>query len=102
MLAPSPATRRSCGNMSQRLASFHARLYGPGSEHVHSQQVALGGLMGIAHVDIDAGDPDLADEALWLAILTYGGLLELAEKSVRHGLVRARPPTRPRPPSDET
>jgi hypothetical protein len=69
------------------LTAYHARIYGPSSEHVHfSQQVAIGELHGVTEFALDAGDPALADEALQLAILTYGMLLEVSEKSVRHGL----------------
>jgi hypothetical protein len=37
-------------------------------------------------VMLERGDPELADEALRLAIITYGQLLELSEKTVKHGL----------------
>jgi hypothetical protein len=69
------------------LTPFYARLYRPGSEHVHfSLQVALDELRGVEVVTLEHGDHELADEALRLAILTYGVLLQLSEKTVRHGV----------------
>ena len=37
-------------------------------------------------VFVERGDPALADEALRLAIMTYGTLLEHSERTVGHGL----------------
>lgn len=69
------------------LASFHARIYPTGSEHIHfSQGVALRELIDTETVDLDAGDADLAADALLLAVITYGLLLELSERALRHGL----------------
>lgn len=69
------------------LAPLYARLYRPGSEHVHfSLQVAVDELRGVESVTLEHGDRELADEALRLAILTYGVLLQLSEKTVGHGL----------------
>jgi hypothetical protein len=31
-------------------------------------------------------DPDLAREALWLALLTYGLFIEMSDRTVHHGL----------------
>jgi hypothetical protein len=71
------------------LAPFHARIYGPSSDHVHfSQQAAIAGLYGAEEFDLDSRDPALADEALLLALITYGRLLELSEKTVGHGLTQ--------------
>lgn len=70
-----------------KMSPFYARLYRPGSEHVHfSLNVAIDEMRDVDVVLLEAGDPDLADEALQLAILTYGQLLELSEKTVKHGL----------------
>jgi hypothetical protein len=69
------------------LAPFYARVYRSGSEHVHfATHVAVDDLRGVDEVALDAGDPELADEALGLAILTYGALLMRSEKTVEHGL----------------
>jgi hypothetical protein len=71
------------------LEAFHARLYRPSSEHVHfSQRVALDAVAGIEQASLDDGDAELAEEALSLAIVTFGTLLELSERSVRHGLAQ--------------
>ena len=37
-------------------------------------------------MNIDLGDPELADEAMRLAIMVYGTLLEHSERSVGRGL----------------
>jgi hypothetical protein len=72
---------------SLNLKPFYARLYRPGSEHVHfSLNVAVDEMRDANVVRLEAGDPELADEALRLAIITYGQLLELSEKTVKHGL----------------
>jgi hypothetical protein len=69
------------------LARFHARIYGPGSDHVHfSTYAALSNIHGVEELDLDTGDAELADEALRLALVTFGRLLELSERAVRHGL----------------
>jgi hypothetical protein len=69
------------------LTPFYARLYRPGSDHVHfSLQIAIDELRGVENVTLEHGDRQLADEALRLAILTYGVLLLHSEKTVQHGL----------------
>lgn len=69
------------------LTPFYVRLYRPGSEHVHfSLRIAVDELRGAENVTLEHGDRDLADEALRLAILTYGVLLRHSEKTVQHGL----------------
>lgn len=69
------------------LAQFYARLYRPGSEHVHfSLSEAVGELRGKPEVSLRQGDVVLADEALQLAILTYAVLINVSDKSLRHGL----------------
>jgi len=69
------------------LAAFYARLYRPGSEHVHfSLKDAVGELRGTPEVSLRQGDRALADEAFHLAILTYAVLINISDKSVRHGL----------------
>jgi Family of unknown function (DUF5677) len=72
---------------SLNLEAFYARLYRPSSDHIHfSLQPAINELRGAEVVMLETGDAELADEALKLAILTYGVLLQLSEKSVGHGL----------------
>jgi hypothetical protein len=69
------------------LRPFYARVYRPGSEHVHfSLAVAIGEMRISDLVFIERGDPALADEALRLAIMIYGTLLENSERTVGHGL----------------
>ena len=69
------------------LNAFRERIYRTASNQVHfSLGAALEGIRGVETVDPDVGDAKLADEALGLAILTYGLLLDRSEKSVRHGL----------------
>jgi len=48
--------------------------------------VAIEEMRGAEVVPLETGDRELGDEALSLAILTYGPFLQLAEKSVKHGL----------------
>lgn len=46
----------------------------------------MGEVRGAETVELEAGGAELADEALRLAIITYGQLLEMSEKAVKHGL----------------
>jgi hypothetical protein len=69
------------------LGVMYARVYAPGSDHVHfSQRVALGAVRGSEQVDLDARDPDLAAEALTLGVLTFGELLHRSERTIQHRL----------------
>jgi hypothetical protein len=72
------------------LSAFYARVYGPGSDHVHfSIRAALAELQNAQTVYLDQGDRDLADEGLLLGLLVYGELLTRSERTVRHGLTEA-------------
>jgi hypothetical protein len=69
------------------LQPFYARVYRPGSEHVHfSLATAIGEMRVGSNVVIEQGDAHLADEAMRLAIMIYGTLLEHSERTVEHGL----------------
>jgi hypothetical protein len=69
------------------LRPFYARVYRPGSEHVHfSLATAISEMRVGNDVVIERGDADLADEAMRLAIMIYGTLLEHSERTVEHGL----------------
>lgn len=69
------------------MEAYYRRVYRLSSDYMHfSLGVAVDDLRGVQTVELEQGDAALADEALRLAILTYGLLLELSEKTVRHGL----------------
>jgi hypothetical protein len=69
------------------LRPFYARVYRPGSDHVHfSLATAISEMRIGSDVVIDHGDAALADEAMRLAIMIYGTLLEHSERTVEHGL----------------
>jgi hypothetical protein len=65
---------------------FYARLYQLSSNYVHfAQWIALNPL-DEEEVVLEPGDPDVAEEALALAIFTFGLLLAVSEDAVGHGL----------------
>jgi Family of unknown function (DUF5677) len=63
------------------------RVYKLSSDHVHfSLSVAIDGLRDVDEVPLEQDSPELADEALCLAILSLGLFLGFSEKTVKHGL----------------
>jgi hypothetical protein len=69
------------------LALHYERVYRPGSGYIHfSLRQAIDELRtGAEVVPLEQPQPGLADEALGLAILTFGLFLELSDRTVRHG-----------------
>jgi hypothetical protein len=74
-----------------RMTVYYARLYRLGSQHVHySLELAIREIATAIEkgqdLPLEQREPELASEALSLAILTYGLFLDMAERTVRHGL----------------
>lgn len=82
---PMPSDAKLLRSLSMQ--PYYARIYGPASSHVHfSLDVALQHLVGVESVSLDEPQWEAADEALRLAVIVFGLLLEMSEQYVRHGL----------------
>ena len=66
---------------------FYDIVYVPSSDFVHfGLAFSIAELRGQEHVDTKARQDGLAAQALRLAILVFGALLQVSERSVAHGL----------------
>lgn len=70
------------------LSAYYHRLYRIGSDFVHfGLGLSIDEVAGdVEHVQLDAGEDDVADEALVLACLVYATLIHVSDRAVEHGL----------------
>jgi uncharacterized protein DUF5677 len=70
------------------LHPLYARVYFPASDLMHfSLEEAVSDMLGVETVPLEAPEWNRASEALWLAVIVSGVLLERSERSVKHGLL---------------
>jgi hypothetical protein len=69
------------------MEAFHARVYAPASDLAHfSLAFAIGDLLTVESTPLEAPDWPRSEEALEMAIISFGLFLVKAEKSMQHGL----------------